>query len=105
MLRCCIVLSLIFHTDHRSSLFRGNRGVTYSVHLLAVTPSMKRDSLAINWKKPCFWVGRWIAPQTGKAGMCDSGKTTRSAEFLAACLMREMHFWVIFWADSMIGET
>lgn len=37
--------------------------------------------------------------------MYDSGKTTRFAEFLAAWLMREMHFSVVFAADSVIGET
>jgi len=35
--------------------------------------------------------------------MYDSGKTTRFAEFLAARLMKEMHFSVVF--DSVIGET
>ncbi len=45
------------------------------------------------------------ALHTGKAGVYDSGKTTRSAESLDAWCMSEMPFCVVFWAENLMGEN
>lgn len=67
---------------------------------------MYSDWAARVLKKEWFSVGARRELQYGKAGMKDSGKTTRSADpSFEAREMREMHFLVVSWAERKTGEV